>query len=43
MENLLLQFHLSQHEIVAIRKNVKDYQMYKMHVNLAFDSGDPEQ
>lgn len=38
VENLLLQFHLSQSEIVEIRKVVKAYQTYKMHVNVAFDS-----
>ena len=42
MENLLLQFHLSQDEITEIRKHTKAYSFFKMHVNLAFDSGDVE-
>lgn len=40
MENLLLQFHLSQADIVEVRKISRAYQMFKLHVNLAFDSGD---
>ena len=43
IENLLLQFHLSQQEILNLRKYVQKYQAFEMHVMLAFDQGSFEQ
>ena len=36
-EKLLLQFSLNQRDIMDIRKHVKAFQMFKTHVNIAFD------
>ena len=34
---MLLQFLLTQKDIVQMRKQVQKYQVFEMHVNLAFD------
>ena len=36
-ENLLIQFKLGQMEMVEIRKRVRAYKTFAMHVHLAFD------
>ena len=39
-ENTLMQFQLSQTDLIEIRKTVRAHQTFAMHVHLAFDNGE---